>query len=366
MYDRVSSGETVRRDRQLIISVGLLLLALSGHLASDETEYAGSVVLVAVGSQSEGTETVRRVAYSSVEIYLEQQGIVAVGSELRPVNDELSAELAEQALAAGADFVLVGTLVLTGNEIDVDLSLYLVDAGQLLTRESGTMPVGLTLDRAISALAASLLDQAAPYLRAASAVRAEDADPTSNSASERAAVESSPVDLPPVESPLRPMPVERLLAIEVGFVPFLPVDPTAAYIAASVEGASLTALAFPFAGDYLGIGILARGARLVANGAATSAELVLVPVALATRVSGRTSPMAPYLQVGIGGGFVRAENSILGSFTSIVPYGAIELGMRVEIFGRLGAKAYVGFDALLESSLFILGFAPGLGLSVEM
>jgi hypothetical protein len=155
--------------RLLMLSSLVALAALP--LFGIDADIAGGVVLVAVGSEDGGTDTVRRVVVSSAELYLEQEGLIAIESESRPAAGDLPARVFRDADDVDADFVLRGLVGLRGNEVTVTLSLFLVETRERLSEASTTEQVGLTLDRAIAGLTGNVLERARPYLIAAATER---------------------------------------------------------------------------------------------------------------------------------------------------------------------------------------------------
>src|SRR6056297_2718575 len=96
-----------------------LFVMLAAPLFGVAADIAGAVVLIAVGTEDGGTDTVRRVVVSSAELYLDQQGVIARESDARPPGGELPALVFEEADEADADFLLHGIVSLQGNEVTV-------------------------------------------------------------------------------------------------------------------------------------------------------------------------------------------------------------------------------------------------------
>ncbi|MFW5687951.1 MAG: hypothetical protein ACOC1U_00145 [Spirochaetota bacterium] len=369
-----------RSQKRAVWSLILMLVALTVVCAQDDgvgTPVAGSTVLLIVSAQSDDSATVRRVVASSVELYLQQEGILVLQADALFAGSELTPELARAAGDRGADFVLLGTVARDGNAVDVDLVLYLTEARELLARAGATEPVGLTLDRAIAGLTSSLVEQARDYFVAAAAERDSggagsagvgEGSRRSTATGTGEATGASAAGAPGAggATSVAPARRDRLFVMSGGYAPFVPVDPTSDYLELSLQGATVALYTLPFPVDVVGFGLLARGIVARAQGAATTADLQLVPLALVVRVADADARVAPYLVLGGGAGFLRAVNATLGEFWSIVPYATAEIGMEAAIAGPLGIQLSVGFDALLESSLWIFGFSPGIGLTVGL
>jgi hypothetical protein len=98
------------------------------------------------------------------------------------------------------------------------------------------------------------------------------------------------------------------------------------------------------------------------TGVATTADLILGPLGVALQLTGRTGPVAPYVRLAGGVAFLRATSAVGEQIETFIPYAGGELGARIDIVGPIGLEASIGFEAVLEQSILILGFSPGIGL----
>ena len=339
--------------------VSFLFVIGPAVLFADDGSIAGAAALVAIGADGEGGDTIRRVALSSIQIYLEQEGVAVYPSDERPTDENLTRAITRDGDRSEAQFVVHGLLTVDGGEVDVQLRLFLLDGEQLLATDSSVEPIGLTLDRAIGALTGSLVERARPYFEAAAAQRVETGTVVST---QDTGLELTFV--PPGTEQVAVTPAkDRLFAFEASYAPFFPVDAAAGYVSSSYSAASVTILSMPFSVDYLGLGLTVRGILADATGASTSASLQMLPFGITARFSGEPAPYAPFVLATAGGAVLAAENPTLGSFVSFAPAFSGAIGMRFELERFGGAQVYIGFDAILEGSISILGFSPGLGLA---
>lgn len=360
----------MRLGRNAGVICAVLAFALAGAVRAQEAAGAAIRIAVSVDAVSPDAETVRRVVSSSVELYLEREGLTVVPFERRAdasaPGDELSRGLADAAREADADFLMIGTTSLAGEQAEVDLRLYEVADRRLVARAQSTERAGLQLDRAIAHLTAVVLEQAQPALAGA----ARSAEATTDEPDERREPpDGAAPDLTTPGVPTEPEPAstptrDRLVAIDARFVPFVPVNPAAEYMGFSYRGVSMTLLVLPFPGDLVGIGASVRGLLADAVGVATSAALRSLPLGLTVQLGPGHAPVSAYGRFTGGAAILEATNDILGVFTSIVPYAAAEIGVQADLLGPMALQAFVGFEALFEGSLPILGFSPGVGLTV--
>ncbi len=363
----------------LRIALVLVLLAGTVALRADE-RIAGAVVVIGVGPGSEGSDTVRRVVASSVEVYLRQVLLVPIDGGSWD-GDDAARAVAERWADSDVDFLLLARLEAGESTIDVELSLYLHDTGQLLTRTRGTEAIGLTLDRAIAGLVASLVEQSRPYLRAA-------ADERRVRLSEVAAADDppevppgAPPEVPPMSGagaigevrpgepagrgPAASAPDRHFMGVSSRYAPLVPVGTAAAYLGLG-RGVGLRLDFFPLGTDWFAVGFAGRGVLAQATGAAARADLVLASAGIGVTFCATEGRVVPYLGVTAGASFFRATNETLGTFETVVPYGEAGLGVQVRLFGPFRLDVGVGFEAYLTESILLLGFAPGIGLAVRI
>jgi hypothetical protein len=356
------------------------MAAASVPVGAQHGHMTGAVVRITVDAPTAGTETVRRVVRSSIEIYAEQQGLVVAGDD-----------------RANADFLIYGSVVVRGEQVDVELRLSLIETGQVLARAATTQTVGLTLDRFIAGLTGDVLEQARSYVTAAAAERrdaaAEGRDAAAerrDTATDRAAPSSaapstaapSTAGRSPPDSAQQPPPptaepppdtaarasrssVDSLLAISTAFAPFIPIERGARYLGLSYGG-TLAVTLLPPADDWFGVGLTVRAFVGAASGNAATADLILAPVAVSVLLAGGTEPITSYLKISGGAAFLQATNSSLGAIRNVIPYAGAELGVAVRLFGALGLETGIAFEAFLEESIILVGFSPGVGLVMRM
>lgn len=333
-----------------LLSLLCLLVATVGPAFSADSEIAGAVVLVSVGSEGAGADTVRRVVLSSVELYVDQEGLLGVETDLRPSGEELERALVNEARDADADFILLGLVSLDGSDVTVSLSLFLVETSEELSRALTTVEVGLTLDRAIAGLTGNVLEQARPYLIAAARERRDAAGPRTE---------------PDVASePDTRTPRDHFVDIATSFAPLVPVADAARYLGPGM-GATAVIHVLPFPGNTVGVGVRARAVLTTATGIATSADLLIAPIGLSVGYTAPSSPFVPFARLAGGVAYIRATHEVLGEFESVVPYANAEIGTRFVVVGPIALEAFVGFEACLEESLLILGFAPSIGVALR-
>jgi hypothetical protein len=354
----------------------VLFLSISFPLLALDEEIAGSAAIVAVESTTDGSDTVRRVILSSIAFYLDQEGLVPIQSAERELGDELSRSVRREAQREDAEFVLQALSTLDGADVTVDLSLYLVESGERLSRATTTEEVGLTLDRAIAGLTGNVLQQARSFLVAAAEERREQGAPPA----QREGVLRDGSDLArsgdgssaggsatSARGPAAMQMPDRFLAATVLFAPMVPVEDAATYFNVSY-GATLAVTSLPFASDAIGLGLLARAVLSEATGAAASARALMVPFGVSARFSSQPTPFATFFRLTGGASLFYLENETLGTFAKIIPYGAAELGMRLEL-GALALVASASFEAFFEdpaSGSLLLGFSPGIGVSLAL
>ena len=323
------------------------------------------MVLVDVRSIDEGLASARRVVASSVELALEREGLIVryADAETRSSSDTpesgLPPRLLDAARDTGAHVVLQSTLAGSGDQIDVLLELYDTSPVDLLSRRQSTLQVDLSLDRAVARLTQSLIEPARPALARAASRAATDATPEEQT-------DPGPATTPGDEAGSTSAAPDVLFTAGTGYAPFLPIQPTSDYLGASYQAAKLSLFALPLPGDLLALGLSVRGVLATAAGASATVDVQMLPVGLSARFRGGSQHLAPYLQLTGGVAVLRFLNNVLGSYASVVPYAAGELGMRFRLWTLLGIELSVGFEAVLEESLWIMGFSPGLGISVEI
>ena len=229
----------------------------------------------------------------------------------------------------------------------------------------------------MAALTAGLLDQASEWVIAASEAAASEAAASEAAAAPAAAsaLETTP-DRPAaaepssagrIPQPAAPAPQgrpDRTASVSAGVAPYLPVAAGTAYLDAALGGSFAVTL-LPGPRDVLAAGLFARAYYGTASGVAADADLLLVPFGALVRAASPGSPITPYVGVGLGASVVSARNPILGSYTKVIPYGAAEFGIQIELLPAAGIEIGVGFEAYLESSILLIGFAPVAGVFVR-
>lgn len=366
----------------------LLLLTVASGLCFADEPVGGAVVLVDVRSVDEGLASARRVVASSVELELEREGLIVRYADAETRSSSATPEgglppyLRDAARDTGAHVVLRSTLAGSGDRIDVLLELYDASTVDLLSRRQSSLEVDLSLDRSIARLTQSLIEPARPALARAASRAATDATARAHAGPDPAATpdgRTGPQDQDVPEA--RSTPDGRTGSVEAGstsaapdllftagtgYAPFLPIEPTSDYLGASYQAAKLSLFALPLPGDLLALGLSVRGVLATAAGASAAVDVQMLPVGLSARFRGGSQPLVPYLQLTGGVAVLRFLNDVLGSYAGVVPYAAGELGMRLRLWTLLGIELSVGFEAVLEESLWIMGFSPGLGISVEI
>lgn len=374
--------------RPFLLLSFLIVTAASGvpqEATSVPSSVAGAVITLVVGTPDGGSDTVRRIVSSSIELALIRRGVLVVAGETTVVSEVRSESGLAEARSAGSDFLLQAAVTPIDDEIEIVLSLYETGDGDLLARIQATEPVALTLDRALSTLTdrllaqgASAVETAADERRAEAAAREnERAAEAAREADEREAAdrrasgddarrtEGRDAGTTPTTAPVGPPLPNRLMSVSAGFVPIVPVDRTASYLTIGYGGTLVLAV-MPFDDDLFGFGLTVRTAFATVTGAATSVDLLLLPLGLTARLAAPAQPLGAFLRVTAGAAFIRATSALLGSFPDVIPYASADAGVRVSIGLPVAIELGVGVESYFEGSIVILGVTPGIALVVEL
>lgn len=388
---------------------GLALLVIiplfTGHLAASEHDMRGAVMLLALDPIAGVESSTEEVIVSAVELYLEQHGIVTPdASPISPAPAEQK-EIAALFSRFDIDFILTISGRTDGPRAIVALKLQTQESGTL-ARAEATNRLDLRLDRALFELTEELLSQARSAISNAAARRAaqraapaeaapgeqtaqrergqavspprEQGQSQKESAQRKAAPQQEPEEqgvvgdeepegaaLPGAAArlPQQRQAAERAQRWEIGtgFAPVMPVGESARYFTFAYGAA--------FYADYLvgeerniGFGVIARGSFAEAAGAASTAELLFVPVAAEIRYSSSQDALGGFVHLGAGASLLRAENRYLGEFLQIVPYAEGGLGLKLSPFDHGGAAVGISYAAYMEGSLWIMELSPSVFL----
>ena len=323
--------------------------------------YAGALIVLSTDSAPDVSPVVARVIASAARDYLEELGIVVVeGHEVNRYQN------------LSPDLELDVFIELVDEGAHVHYSLSLPGSNAALTELDYSQSVGLNLNRAVAESMGVLLEQADQFVSAAAAGRADnparlELRPTEAATVDQSATEQSPGDEEQTQTPMSPATgtaTNTRVEIAAGIAPLFPVGRSADYFAAAF-GADLRAAVMLGPTRSFSVGVSSRLVFSMAEGAATIADLLLVPIGVEIRLLGHDlfSPTA-YASGGVA--IVRAVNPVLGEFIKVVPSAIAGIGMTMRFRSGFGVAAQIDFSAYFEGSTVIMGFSPTLTANMEL
>jgi hypothetical protein len=152
--------------------------------------------------------------------------------------------------------------------------------------------------------------------------------------------------------------------IAAGLSPLFPVGDSADYFAAAFGVEVRAAMLLGRSKSY-SLGVNSRLIYSIAEGAATFADLVLIPIGVEARLLGH-EPFSPTAYLSAGVTILRASNPALGQFTKVVPSAIAGIGMTLRFRSGFGIAAQIDFSAYFEGSTVIMGFSPTVTANMEL
>jgi len=323
--------------------------------------YAGALIVLSTDSAPDVSPVVARVIASAARDYLEQLGIVVVeGHEVSRYQN------------FSPDLELNAFIELVDDGAHVHYALSLPGSNAALTELDYSQSVGLNLNRAVAESMGVLLEQADQFVSAAAAGRTDnpaqlELRPTEAAAVAEPGVETTPEDEQQVQTPMSAATgttTNARVEVAAGLAPLFPVGNSADYFAAAF-GADVRAAVMLGPARNLSVGVSSRLIFSMAEGAATIADLLLVPIGVEIRLLGHDlfSPTA-YASGGVA--ILRAVNPVLGEFIKVVPSAIAGIGMTMRFRSGFGVAAQIDFSAYFEGSTIIMGFSPVLTANMEL
>ncbi|MFW6212681.1 MAG: hypothetical protein ACOC8L_07250 [Spirochaetota bacterium] len=358
-------------DAKRRIALPILLFTYSIAALAQQLDLTGLRIAVAGGAASTELEAEKQAVRSSVIVWLDRRGATPIEIEDNvALFDDPAAESLARARDGDSDLLILADVKANEGRLTTLLELYEVESGTLVAVAESEEVVGVMFDRAVARLTETLIRSAeatvASLLRSqgTTSLPADTTDAEANEANEQLPPETAPAPSGPVQvadSDAR----SPLLAFRVGFSPQAPVYDSADYLGFS-WGASLHGAYFPERNGLWAVGLAGRVILSQASGAAASANVLTAPFGITAELSPRIEPFAPVVRLTAGAAYMRVTNEQLGSFTSIVPYGALDLGTLIPLTELIALEFGLGIEVLIEQSIALIGLYPTLSVTFDL
>jgi len=352
----------------------VLLFALFGTapISSQAATLNGTVMTVLIIPASTVDATIERILTESALVFLEREGIEAVTADSELSDEEPTRrDITRLAREAGSDFVLLGTYTLAGDTattLHISFSLHLADSAAPAATVHGDIEIDLSLDRSVASLLETLLEEVITHLAQTDSELLSDGSRDDEVTATGAATaesgtssDSSGTDGSIDDAGVRIVGMPHTLEFSVGYVPEFAVGGASGYYQFA-HGVGGYVHLIVGRRDGLGIGLSGSTVFASATGTATTAELLIVPLAVTTTIRSVPAPIGVYLTLGGGGALIRMSSPVLDTLAKLVPYATGGVGVKIALLDWVGMNAGVTFDAMFEGSVLLTSFVPSVSV----
>ena len=350
--------------RRLFIAVILVILASGFGLAAGKAPGSGvlGVILPATGADRSLQDV---VAGSFTVQFTLRKAALHLADSGEDARFSLRRALSEAA-SKNSEYLLVGTYSTTATEILLQVELYNVASGQKIRSAATSGRIDLSMD--------TIVAQALERTLVGISFRQASADIVVAPPAETTPQPIAPATGGPREPDTTPAPVSvaagsrpwQLFGISSGVAPMITTGPASDYTKIGLLATFSVDMRFRFAAGALEAGILSGACLMKASGAASSADILIIPIGANLQYL-LNSGAFPGIILHVSGGpaLMNVNAGYFGAESKIVPY--VLAGMTLDLpfspsFGLALEASYVTF---LESSLVIMAFAPEVSMYVR-
>jgi len=376
---------------RLAASLGLLLsLCAAGPAAAQDTEAqtearpAAVLGLVRPGAGADGE--LQEVLTSSIAVKLNRRGLRAITDPFATFDASTAAgseTLFTLARRVEADYVLEGVYSNSREEIEIQLVWYNATTRQAAVTVSERGKLGLSMDRLLSAALSEIFAQVDEELARYSPATATPASLQGLPATGgRAGLPAPPAprpdrmpaqvrpDLGPGETldPDAPTLGQRKLRrkyveLSTAGTAFIATGQASEYFKIGYGSAMHLDLLFPAGPGSFGLGLYAGVNYFEAEGVATSARSMLIPMGVDVRYSlVDLLPLGLFVHASGGPAMLLLRSEYWGELTKLVPYVLAGLGMNVRFAPFMGTALDLSYSVYFEGSLLIMAVSPSVSL----
>lgn len=151
--------------------------------------------------------------------------------------------------------------------------------------------------------------------------------------------------------------------LQFGYAPFIATGEASEFLDIGHESRIFFGYAFGVGKMEIVPGIFVGGLYVVATGSLASTQNLFIPAGISVSLNFPGPLLTPYVRLGGGIATLMVLGGGAGTQTKIIPYGEGAVGAEFAFGKVFGLAIDVAFQAYLENSLIILGFAPGLMFS---
>lgn len=269
-----------------------------------------------------------------------------------------------EAASKNAEYLLVGTYSTTAKEILLQVELYKVTSGEKIRSAATSGKIDLSLDTIV----AQALEKTLSGISLASAdiVVAPPAETTPQPIAPATGGPREPDTTPTPASGAGTAPAWKLFGISSGVAPLVATGPASDYTKLGLLATFSVDMRFRFAAGALQAGILSGVCLFSATGAASDADILIVPIGVDLQYL-LNSGAFPGIILHLSGGpaLMSVKASYFGDASKIVPYVLAGMTLDLPFSPSFGLALEASYVAFLESSLLIMAFAPEVSLYVR-
>lgn len=347
----------------------LFLPVITGFAESQPVEPDEVVaLLITFAPEEEQNPDFGRFLIASLEFELERVGMKVISGtalELFGESDPNSEQVVGLVKRLSADFVVTERYTFRGDQFQIDLSLYDVELGELVTSVSKKGPVGLKSDVPVAEAVEEMLAGAGERLERALAAAAD----ASSSESKIIEPETEVEPLSTVEPPVLVQTAKQARRFEfgAGFAPFLTVGKASEYFALGYFSSIYGSFRFNTRAGLLGIGLYSGINLFQATGQLTSSQVQLLPIGLDLRfVVGEDRLLGVLIHINGGAALLLMSAEQSGIQMKAIPYVQGGLGLILSLASFMGLVVDVSYGVYFEEGFPIMGFTPSLYLSIRV
>ena len=334
-------------------------------ISSQAATLNGTVMTVLIIPASTVDTTIERILTESALVFLEREGIEAVTADSELSDEEPTRrDITRLAREAGGDFVLLGTYTLAGDTattLDISFSLHLADSAAPAATVQGDIEIDLSLDRSVAGLLETLLGEVIAHLAQTDSELLSDGSRDNEVTTTGATTAESSTDGTIDDAGVRIAGMPDTLEFAVGYVPEFAVGGASGYYQFA-HGVGGYVHLIVGKRDGFGIGLSGSTVFASATGTATTAELLIVPLAISVTIRSVPAPIGVYLTLGGGGALIHMSSPVLDTLAKLVPYATGGVGVKIALLDWVGMNAGVTFDAMFEGSVLLTSFVPSVSV----
>jgi len=268
-----------------------------------------------------------------------------------------------EAAAKNSEYLLVGTYSTTATEIVLQLDLYSVASGERIRSGATSGRIDLSMDTLVAQALEKLLT-GVTFRPAAQVVVVPPPDTTPRPLPPATSTPPGPSGAPtPAAAPAQ---VSKRFGFSTGAAPLIATGPAADYTKLGFLATLAGDFRFPLGHGVLETGILSGVGMLSATGAATDAQILLVPLGMDLRylLSAGAFP-GVILHASGGPALLSVTADYTGNETKIVPYALAGMTVDLPFSPSFGLTLEASYVVFVETSLTIMAFAPEVAMYVQ-